>query len=235
MLLGFSTGCLYKTHEPIARETFAVFRGLGCNAIELTCNDDEAIIKLLAEIRPKDLDGFTYVSLHAPAIHNKYTLDLLQRAQDIFQFKTIVVHPDEVDSLNVFLGSKLPLAIENMDWRKDIGKYVESMQDIFKKSDFPMALDLNHCFTNDPSMRLAAEMHAAFGQRIVELHLSGFDHLHEPLFRTKQTEILEAIPDKNLPIIIESGCESVEDAKKEFEYVKNFLEKGLTKPKSMGL
>jgi hypothetical protein len=88
-----------------------------------------------------------------------------------------------------------------------------------------MVLDLNHCFTNDPSMRLAAEMYAAFGKRISMVHISGFEKLHEPLSRTKQLEILTAIPDKNLPIIIESGCDNIEEAKKEYEYIKNFLKK----------
>lgn len=222
MLLGFPTGCI-KTLDPIAKETFAVFRGLGCNAIELTCKDDESIAKLINEIKSEDLSGFEYVSLHAPAIYNEYTFGLLQKAQEIFHFDTIVIHPDEIESLNMLLGTNLPFAIENMDWRKEIGKYVDSMQAIFEKIDVSMALDLNHCFTNDPSMHLATEMYAAFGKRIKEVHVSGFEKLHEPLFRTKQLGILSAIPDRNLPIIMESGCADLEEVKKEYEYVRAFL------------
>lgn len=225
MILGFSTGCLYRTHERVSKETFSFFRSLGCNAIEITCRDEKDIEKLIAEIVPADLTGFDHVSLHAPTIFDPDIVELLQKANEIFHFKNIVVHPSEVESWNVLQRFELPYAAENMDWRKEIGKYAESMEDIFSKVDVSMILDLNHCFTNDPSMRLAKDMFEKFGKRISEIHLSGFEKLHEPLFRTKQIEIIEAIPDKSLPIIIESGCESEEEAKEEFEYVKAFLER----------
>ena len=110
-----------------------------------------------------------------------------------------------------------------MDWKQERGKYVDSMQAIFEKIDAGMVLDLNHCYTNDPSMRLAKEMTDEFGTRISQIHLSGFETDHDLLFKTKQTEIMDAIVDKNLPIIIESICETVEDVKAEFKYVKKYL------------
>lgn len=223
MLLGFSTGSLYKTHELISKEAFEAIRSLGCNAIELNCRNEDEILKLLTTIKPNDLAGFEYVSLHAPNVVNVNTLELLQRAQEIFHFKAIVIHPDEVENWEIFSRFELPFAIENMDWRKERGKYVDSLQTVFEKMDSKMVLDVNHCFTNDPSMLLAKDMVAEFGSRISQVHLSGFETFHEPLFKTGQVEIMDAIPDKNLPIIIESGCETIEDAKKEFEYVKNYL------------
>ena len=39
----------------------------------------------------------------------------------------------------------------------------------------------------------------------------------------KQKEIIDVIPDKNLPIIIESVCETTEEIKEEFKYIKNHL------------
>lgn len=223
MLVGFSTGCLYQTHERVSKETFEVFRSIGGNALEVACVNEEELEKLLKEIEPIDLAGFEYVSLHAPILTSTKTLELLAQVQKKFNFEKIVIHPDEIENWEVLARFELPLAIENMDWQKDFGKYADSMQAIFEKFDAPMVLDLNHCYTNDPSMHLAKEMTDAFGGRIEEIHLSGFDRLHEPLFRTGQREILEAIPDKRLPIIIESGCESIIDAKAEFEYVKSFL------------
>lgn len=225
MLLGFSTGCLYKTHERVSKETFSSLRAIGCNALEVSCSDEQELEKMLTEIEVSDLVGFEYVSLHAPIITSLKTLELLEKVQHKFNFKKIVIHPDEIENWEVLKKFNLPLAIENMDWRKEFGKYVDSMQAIFEKIDAPMVLDLNHCYTNDPSMLLAKEMADIFGGRIEEIHISGFEQFHEPLFKTQQVEILQAIPDKRLPIIIESGCETIEEAKMEFEYVKNFLEK----------
>ncbi len=230
MKIGFSTGCLYKTHDPLAPETFAVFRKMGCNAIEIAWNVggfDE--LEKIAKIKPEDLAGFEYVSIHAPSFDNFNETEIVAMLQkltevnDRLKFKAVVLHPYETMNFDIFRQFDLPFMIENMDWRKDFGKYVDSLENIFSKFDAPMVLDLNHCYTNDPSMRLARDIAETFGGRIEEIHLSGFETFHEPLFKTKQTEILQSIPDKRLPIIIESGCENIKEAKKEFEYVKNFL------------
>lgn len=223
MLLGFSTGVLHKTHSSISREIFEIFRALGCNAIELTCRSEDDILKLLREIKPADLGGFVHVSIHAPDVVTINTLELLQRAQEIFHFNLIVIHPDEIENWEIFSRFDLPLAIENMDWKSERGKYVDSLQVIFENFDTNMVLDVNHCFSNDPSMTLAGEMIKEFGSRISQIHVSGFETHHEPLFKTQQVEILNSIENRNLPIIIESECETIEDAKSEFEYVKKHL------------
>lgn len=224
MLLGFSTVSLYKTHPTISRETFEIFRVLGCNVIQLMCLNEEDILKLITEITVNDLAGFEYVVLHAPPVNiTANTLELLQRAQDIFHFRAIVIHPSEIENWEIFSRFNLPISIENMDWKQERGKYVDSLQAIFEKIDAKMVLDVNHCYTNDPSLLLAKQMTDEFGERISQIHLSGFETDHQPLFKTKQIEIMNAIENKNLPIIIESVCETTEDVKAEFEYVKNYL------------
>jgi len=233
MILGFGTGSLYKTHDRLKPETFDIHRQMGCNAIELMWHaTPEETNKLLA-LKKDDLRGFSYRSLHLPsdighmnisALHE--TLEIAQKVHGELQFNCIVLHPNDMERWDVISQyPDLPIAVENMDWRAEHGKYVESLESIFEKFDAPMVLDLNHCFTNDPSMLLAHDMVKVFGSRIVEIHVSGFETAHEPLVRTMQEEILRAIPDKNLPIIIESVCEGVGEAKREYEFVKNYLEK----------
>ena len=234
MLLGFATGDLYKTHQRLSLETFDAYRKIGANAIELTIAGMDEAPKLL-EFEQKDFAGFRYVSIHAPSfdrfdinstIKFRETLDIFEKFCGKVRVNAIVFHPDEIGEWAIFDNYTFPVLIENMDWKKEIGKYVESMQEVFGKCDAPMVLDLNHCFTNDPTMSLAHEMIDAFRERIMEIHLSGYEKSHDPLFQTQQTEILEAIFDQNIPIIIESECDSVEDAKKEFEYVRTFLNSG---------
>jgi len=230
MLLGFSTGSLYKTHDALSPETFDIFRRIGANAIEIMCHDYESSAKL-ALLTESDLRGFEYVSLHAPSFESYSESEIVKILETISEahkkigFNVIVLHPFETMNWDVFKQYDLPFAIENMDWRKSFGKYVESLKDIFEKFDAPMVLDLNHCYTNDPSMQLATDIVQNFAGRIKEIHLSGFETLHEPLFKTKQQEILNAIPDKRLPIIIESGLETAQEAQQEFEYVRAFLSK----------
>ncbi|NTW27693.1 MAG: hypothetical protein HGA36_05180 [Candidatus Moranbacteria bacterium] len=231
MILGFSTGCLHETQDRLSPATFDIFRKMGANAIELMVHDLDAAHRLLALV-PEDLMFFEYISIHAPGfdVFNIEEITKFREALAIFEkvakkikIDTVVVHADMIRDGEMFFMYDLPIKIENMDWHKEVGKYTESMQAVFEKLDAPMVLNLNHCYTNDPTMHLAKEMTDTFGGRIEEIHLSGFEQGHEPLFKTKQLEIMQAIPDKRLPIIIESECDTIEDAQKEFEYVKKYL------------
>jgi hypothetical protein len=230
MLLGFSTGCLHKTHDRLASTTFDIFRNLGANAIEIMWHEGEEYPRLL-DIDPRSLECFKYVSIHTPSFERfsdaeiVKMLEALAKAHERIGFRSVVLHPYETMKWAIFRQFDLPFMIENMDWRKDFGKYVESLEDIFMKFDVPMVLDVNHCYTNDPSMRLAYEMVDTLGRRIREIHVSGFEQFHEPIHRTQQTEILEAIPNRNIPIIIESGCDGIEEAKNELAYVRTWLER----------
>lgn len=176
---------------------------------------------------------FSYYSLHAPAVDFIYrddevTHSLLSRIEKLhekYNFDLIVFHPDIVEDFTIFQKYNIPLAFENMDHRKSVAVDIEGMKEIFALVDAKMVLDLNHCYTIDPSMNLAREFYDNFKDKIAEIHLSGFETFHEPLYKTKQLEIIEAIPDLNLSIIIEAGQNSVEDIKNEFGYIINNLNK----------
>jgi len=229
MIIGFSSGCLHKTHDRFVRETFDVFRNLGCNALEIMFHDFEDAEKLEA-LSPEDIRGFEYVSLHAPAFERipegelRGVLEKIERACLRLGIDSVVMHPDKFKDWGVISEFAIPLAIENMDNRKESCKNAEDLRKIFEETDARMVLDLNHCFSNDPSMKLADELIEVFQDRIVEIHLSGFETFHDPLFKTRQQEILEKVFDKDILIIIESGCETVEDAKKEYAYIKEGFE-----------
>jgi hypothetical protein len=230
MELGFSSGCLYKTHGSLSKSTFDVFRDAGVNAIEIVWHESDENADI-SKLKKEDLLGFEYVSLHAPSFDIMSetqiveVLEKIKEAHGRINFKAVVIHPYANINWEIFKQYDLPFLIENMDWKKEVGKYVESLNEIFLKFDAAMVLDVNHCLTNDPSMHLVSDMLEAFGERIKEIHLSGFESFHEPLFQTEQIELIRMIADKNLPIIIESVFEKVEDVKKEFEYVKSFLNK----------
>jgi len=228
MILGFSSGCLFKTHDGMAGETFDVFKKIGCNAIEIMCHDVADIPKL-AEISLEDLRGFEHISLHAPIFKDISAEELekmlrhIETAHKIIGFAYVVVHPDKITDWKIFSDFSIPFAIENMDNRKETCRNVADLKKVFEQVDMKMVLDVNHCFSNDPTMKLAGEFVEAFRERIVGIHLSGFETFHDPLYKTQQREIMDAVFDKNLPIIIESGCQSVDDVEKEYEYIKNNL------------
>ena len=86
-------------------------------------------------------------------------------------------------------------------------------------------LDLQHCFVNDPSMQLAKDLHKAFGDRLVQYHISGYhpEYLHYPLYKTQQDIIIASMERKDLPIIVESTFEAKEELSKELPYIQVHL------------
>ena len=226
MILGFNVG---SRGILSLQERIAIYKSLGCKAIEIgliNANEKErwAAVK---ELTVDDFESFEHISLHAPAMDfvyddndtTKYVLEEIQKLYEKFHFKHAIIHPERVKDWGVFKNISFPIATENMDSRKEIGRTVSSLNDIFAKADIPLVLDMNHCYVNDNSLKLATEMYSAFKDRIVQIHLSGFKELHDPLYKTKQLEIIKAIPDKSLPIIIESNCPMADDIKAEYEYI----------------
>lgn len=233
MKIGFSSGCLNKTHDRLSPKTFDILRNIGCNAIELMWRSPEGISKL-EQLTKDDLKGFEYVSIHLPKSifannidKTKHFLSRIEQVHKHLEFDTAVLHPDQVSNWSFFQTTTLPIAIENMDARKKNCKNVKDLQKVFQNIDAKMVLDLAHTFDNDPTMKLGKDLVSAFGERICEIHISGYNYreLHDPIHLSKQTQILDAIPSTSLPIIIESVCLNEDEVRKEFEYIKNYLQK----------
>ncbi|MFH1427773.1 MAG: hypothetical protein ABIG60_04585 [Patescibacteria group bacterium] len=232
MLLGFSTGAFHKFIQPFSNEAILLSKKLGCKVIELSGVSPEKI-NLLKNINKIDLHSFKYISLHSLGLmkyknnnKTKLMLDIIQEAHNRLNFNCVNIHSDLIEDWTVFKKYSFPIAIENMDLMKKSGKTPRSFKKILANEKIKLVLDLNHCYTNDKSMKLAEEFYHNFKEQICEIHLSGFkdkNNLHVPLFKTNQIKILKAIPDKNMPIIIESECENIIEAEKEYNYIKNYL------------
>ena len=177
--------------------------------------------------------NFSHYSIHAPAYNyqnddkSHTILKEFQNLCKIFPIANIVVHPDTVVDRSIFrLYDDLPISIENMDERKKMWQTVEDIWKILEQNpNFWLTLDLQHCFVNDPSMKLADDFHKTFWNKIVQYHIAWYDpeYLHYPLFKTKQNNIIQALQKKDIPIIIESTFDEKSDLKKEIEYILEFI------------
>lgn len=230
LLLGFSVGCFPK--ELGLQTVLEQMQNLGAKAVELKrLIQPDSRESAINKIRPEDLASFRYVSYHAPNIpigKNEATafffreLTALQRIRPI---DLLIVHPDRVENLSVLDNLPSPVGFENMDNRKKSNRIVADMEEtLAKNAAWKLVLDVNHCFTNDPSMKLASDFYDALGTRIAQVHVSGFRELHDPLFETRQDFIVSAIRDTSVPIIIESRI-SPENIHHEYEYVSDILKK----------
>jgi len=138
-----------------------------------------------------------------------------------------LVHPDLVEDWSDFYDSEFTTAIENMDFRKKSFQSEDSLLEFFTEHpDFKFVLDVNHLISNGRKFSDIKKFIRMFSDRLVGVHLSGFEKYHEPLFKTKQHQFVEELIDlpPNIPIIIESVFDSISDAEKELAYVKNILD-----------
>ncbi len=188
-------------------------------AIELNCGGKGSFDRIL-NLKP-DLSAFEYVSIHAPAEFSASDVDLMMMMANEHRIDNFVFHPSARSNWDLLSRSGLPVSIENMDSRKDVGKDIGEIASILKRYGFGLTLDLQHCFTNDGSMSSAREFQGLLGDLIVEYHLSGFDRKwnHFPLFKTGQDAIIESLKNKKAPIIIESAFLDLNEIKTELDHV----------------
>jgi len=223
--LGFSTGCLYQSDLSITN-ALRTIRRAGCRVVEL------GFVKLdnfwshqLDEIQLCDLSFFDHVSLHAPTYSygNDLTTEAIfakiERLNRVRTLDLVIFHPDAIVDRTVFDEAPFRVAFENMDNRKSSCRVPEDLEPFFSDGgDFSMVLDVNHVFTNDSSMELAGAFYRRFRTRIREVHVSGYSGYHEPLFQTHQREIVGAIQDLSVPIVVE-GIMAPAEIAQEREYI----------------
>ncbi len=206
--IGFSTGALargdFATGLAVQRDVPRI------DAVELSALRDHELPLLVDAIPSLDLDGFEYVSFHAPSklrtLDEHAVFELLLGLPDSWP---VIVHPEllQTPSLWQQLGERL--CLENMDNRKTTGRTIAELHVLFEA--FPEAtfcLDLGHARQIDPTMVSAMLMLQEFGDRLVELHISevGPRGEHLPLGATTRqafARVVHLVP-AECPLIIES-------------------------------
>ena len=226
--IGFSTGCLYRHYEP--KEIISFLQKMGVKVVEVGMGVTMVDSEQYKTLESDDFAGFDHVSIHVPKIHyghNDDTKVVLEKVQHINALRPIdmlVVHPDIVEDWGPILELNIPVGAENMDNRKESHRSVSDMVQLFEDtSQLHMVLDVNHVYSNDTSMGLAKEFYKSCGERIKEIHLSGLEELHDPLFQTKQPEIINAIQNWDVPVVIESRLSSTDELSQELEYINDVL------------
>ena len=223
MKIGFSTGSIHETGLSFP-DRIRFFSDLGCKALELGFREEEEIFfSDLAKGKHIELfSSFEYISLHTDPYPDIETmLDIVTKISNKLTFDAVVFHPDLFEPhFDLLERYDLPFAVENMDSKKISYKRPTDLKKIFQDfPEFKFVFDLNHAYVNDRSGDLAIKLFESFKYRLTHFHISGYTEIHEPLYQTKQKEITDNIPVHDFPMIIESSCRTLDEAKKEYEYI----------------
>ena len=169
----------------------------------------EPLVRFLADA-PASLEGFDYISVHAPAKGwsrpERELSAVLGGLPD--QVAAIVMHPDSMSELAPYAELGERLALENMDTRKNDGRTVDELEVYFAAlPESRFCFDIAHAGLHDPTMTLAHELLDAFGERLVEVHLSSIrgDGRHVEL-RDEDRERFSAVLERcaGVPWILEA-------------------------------
>jgi hypothetical protein len=119
---------------------------------------------------------FAHVSIHGPSKGWEGTPAALAAALAALpeQIDGVVMHPETLGETAPFAALGERLRLENMDTRKADARTVEELARYF--AALPAArfcFDVAHAQLHDPTMGLAHELLDAFGDRLVEVHLSS--------------------------------------------------------------
>lgn len=230
--LGFSTGVLFKSIPSTSVQIISRCADLGCRTIEIACVRKMQLFYFPQIIKPSDLlFPFNSRSLHLPTDmrygndnETKMVLSMARDIQNKFRFSHMVIHPDLVDNWEVLRMTGLPIAVENMDHRKNCFKTLSDIQALLNEQlwvDF--VFDVNHWASNGNNLDSVPNFLQYLDRRLAGIHLSGFDEFHEPLHITKQHALIDSISKVNVPITIESVLSEVSDMRHEQLYVSDAL------------
>lgn len=207
--IGFSTGALAKGD---VERGLAMQRGHQPRvcAVELSALRDHELGPLCTIAGELELQGFDYVSVHAPSkLGSLAEQEVFERLQALPPQWPIVAHPELLRTPSLWrrLGSRL--CLENMDNRKTTGRNATEMRAMFR--EYPEAtfcFDVGHARQIDPTMSVALHLLLEFGGRLSQLHVSevGPRGEHLPVGATARwafERIAHRVP-QGVPLIIES-------------------------------
>lgn len=206
--IGFSTGAIARGDFKTA---LAILRQHELAVVELSALRVDELAPLVAALPSLDLERFSFVSIHAPSRFGRDSEQAVVDQLSVFVRAgfPVIVHPDVIFEPERWSDLGAGLVIENMDKRKAVGRTVQELSEVFGR--FPGArfcFDIGHARQVDPSMTEASLLLNAFGDRLVEVHMSEVNTAsrHDPISPNAViafSALAKFIPE-DIPIILES-------------------------------
>ncbi len=193
--LGASTGYMAEQRGDWLRQ-IEIAWGVSPLAIELSALSEPELPSLAEFLGSGPNLPFRYISIHGPSKNlqgdeEKLVAELAGLGRHA---NAIVMHPDTIEDPSVYqvLGHKLLL--ENMDARKQAGRYQDELAPLFEElPDAGFCLDVPHAWSVDKTMQVAGELLDSFGSRLRHVHLSSLsDDLHHVPLTAEDEELFSS-------------------------------------------
>jgi len=244
--IGFSTGSIYSWEESINKQ-IEILKQIGCNAIEINFGVITDINEEISEENINYIKSLDYVSIHAPFFKEDRTdltynntqkiIDLIKKLEKSYfklNAKTIIFHPNNIKDYSIFNNTKMNICIENMPIKRNIS--IEKLLELINKfPKFKIIIDTAHALTYDKNQ--LHKLIEKFKNEIQHIHFSDRRYSeykkkvsdHQQLLFCEDIEKFNVIKELNKPIIIEANIKDkindMDNLKKEFNFVKEFLKK----------
>jgi hypothetical protein len=165
-------------------------------AIELSALSEPELPSLAKFLNTGPNLPFRYISIHGPSKNLRGDEEkLVAELADLGRYaNAIVMHPDTIEDPTTYRSLGHKLLLENMDDRKQTGKYQHELAPLFEElPDAGFCFDVPHAWSVDKSMRVAGELLDSFGSRLRHVHLSSLSHdLHHVPLRIEDEELFSS-------------------------------------------
>lgn len=237
LMIGPSSGWLYAKEIYSLRQQEGILKQAGANIVEICLAGWDSNDKRMLSLKSGemfDIQTFTYRSLHLPDVNGQNPEHQLVMAQDaVARCGAIVAltHPLKIGGeyptrhYEEMISGGVPLAIENMDSRKDSGFNLPELEELVNIG-CRFVLDVQHAYEHDYEMVYAADLLESLKNQLAHLHVSGetSDNIHSLVCKaTNARRIVEfvgrVLSVKNVPLILEGEYATSDELKQEIEFL----------------
>ncbi len=238
LVIGPSTGWLYAKEIFSLTQQAAFLKTTGANAVEVCLarweSEDKRMLSLKAD-RAFGAKTFIHRSLHLPdvcGLKPELQIATAKKAVALCGATTAVTHPLKVggeypvESYERMIAAGIPLAIENMDRRKDSGFNLAELEVLVASTRCKFVLDVQHAYEHDLGMKYATDLLESLKSHLTHLHVSGEtkDNIHSLVHKATNTKTIvefvgRVLAAKNVPLILEGEYTTFEEIKREIEFL----------------
>jgi hypothetical protein len=245
MIIGPSNGWLYVKKIYSLFQHKAILKKVGFSALEICFSSEwhsednrKRMISLSSINESFDVQTLAHRSVHLPDIIGQETgqeISMAQKVVSCCRAAVALTHPLKsrgdypIKSYETMIESGVPLAIENMDIRKDSGFDLKELEKLLTFVGC-FVLDVQHAFERDPTMEYAFDLFEMAKTRLAYLHVSGEtpDRRHALTFQSRNCDQIVSFlgtifSEIQVPIILEGEYSTAEELSQEI----NFLTKEL--------